>query len=76
MTDFSDEEKKEIHMFMGRIDTKMEMMETMQKDISSLENDVSNMKSDFSNLKGKLVIVAAVVTGAINAFWSFFKGIF
>lgn len=54
---------------MGAIEAKLE-------GLAPLKTDVEKLKNDFSNLKGKLVVVAGIVTFALNAIWGFVKGAF
>jgi len=78
MADFSEEDKKEIHMFMGSINSTIKNIgkafADVRNDHKMLEDKVSNIEKDFSGLKGKLTAVAAFITLAINGAWHWVKG--
>ena len=61
-------EEKVIEM-MGRVDARLEDLDTLKKDVATI-------KSDFSNLKGKIVVVAGIITFAGTGVWTFVKGLF
>ena len=67
------EMEKEIFEFMGAIKTDIG---NIKDDITPLTKKVDKLEKEFSNLKGKLVVVAGIITFAINAMWTFFKGVF
>ncbi len=68
MNDLTPEEQKKLWMFMGK-------MEDVPDDIKAMKEELKTLRTEFSNLKGKLVVVAGVVTFALNAIWSVVKGV-
>jgi hypothetical protein len=63
------EQEQELFAFMGRVDARLD-------DLVEVKKDVAKLKNDFSNLKGKLVVVAGIVTMALNWVWGLVKGAF
>ncbi len=67
------EMEKEIFEFMGSIKADIK---NIKDDLGPVKKKVDKLEADFSNLRGKLVVIAAVVTFALNAIWQAIKGAF
>jgi peptidoglycan hydrolase CwlO-like protein len=67
------EMEKEIFEFIGAIKSDIN---NIKEDITPLTTKVDKLEKEFSHLKGKLVVVAGIVTFALNAVWQTLKGAF